>query len=167
MKRLAALICTILLFNTGGFPAYGKGEGAVIENGKQVSFDYTLTVDEKLVDSSKARGPLKYTQGKGELISGLTRQLAGMRIGDEKQIVVAPEEAYGMVDPTAFKEMARSTLPKNVEPQVGMFLQVKSPDGQVFPVRISELKKDSVVIDFNHPLAGKKLFFQVKIVSIQ
>jgi FKBP-type peptidyl-prolyl cis-trans isomerase 2 len=138
-----------------------------IANGRQVLFDYTLTVDGKIVDSSKDRGPLKYTHGQGDLIPGLTRQLEGMKIGEEKSIVVAPEEAYGAVDPAAFKEVARTTLPKNIDPQVGMFLQVQSPDGKVFPVRISELKKDSVMIDFNHPLAGKKLFFQVKVVSVQ
>jgi FKBP-type peptidyl-prolyl cis-trans isomerase SlyD len=167
MKPLLVVLFLALVFNLSPNIARGEEDAVVIQDGSLVSFDYTLTVDGKVVDSTEGKEPLQYTQGKGELIPGLSKQLEGMRVGDEKKIVVPPEEAYGEVDPNAFKEVARSSLPKGIEPQVDMLLQANSPDGRTFPVRIAEVKEDTVVLDFNHPLAGKTLYFQVKIVSIQ
>lgn len=145
-----------------------KGDDAVsIKNGSQVKFDYTLTVDGKKVDSSQNRGPLAYTQGDKRIIPGLSRQLEGLKAGDERDIAVAPEEAYGERDPKALREVERSKLPSTIQPEVGMPLQVQGPEGSVSIVSIAEVKKDSVVVDFNHPLAGKTLNFHIKIVSVQ
>jgi len=160
---LVLMIAIALLFKG----AEGKAADTVIQNGKQVAFDYALTVDGKVVDSSVGKQPLEYTQGDGKLIPGLTKQLEGLRVGDEKTIVLPPEEAYGQPDPNAFKEVPRSNLPADVTPEVGMSFQAKDVDGNVFAMRISELKKDSVVMDLNHPLAGKILTFKVKVVSIK
>jgi FKBP-type peptidyl-prolyl cis-trans isomerase SlyD len=137
----------------------------MIQEGKQVSFDYTLTVEDKIVDTSKEKGPLKYTHGKGEIIPGLEKNLEGLKVGDEKLVIVPPEEAYGQLDPRAFREVEKSSLPQDIK--VGMNLQAQSADGQVFVVKIAEIKNDMVVVDFNHPLAGKTLKFDVKIVSIE
>jgi FKBP-type peptidyl-prolyl cis-trans isomerase SlyD len=165
MKRLCVVfVCGLILLIAGG--ALCK-EGLGISDGRKVTFDYTLTVDGKVLETSQGRGPVSYNHGKGEIIPGLSRQLEGMRVGEEKTIVVAPEEAYGMTDPKAFREIEKAKLPADIVPKVGMLLQMKTPDGNVFPVKISELKKDSVVINLNHPLAGKTLQFQVKIVNIQ
>jgi len=144
-----------------------KGEDMSIQNGKTVSFDYTLTVEGEVVDSSTGRGPLEYVQGENKIIPGLEKQLTGLHVGDEKTIKVAPEEAYGVISQEAYKEVSKELLPKNVEPKPGMFLQVKSKTGDVIPVKISEVKDSSVIVDFNHPLAGKTLTFQVKIVSVK
>ena len=138
-----------------------------IHEGSKVSFDYTLTVDGQVVDSSQGRGPLEYTHGQGQIIPGLAKELEGLKVGDEKEVVVAPEDAYGEVNPEAYKEIDKASLNVDQEPKVGMLLQVTTPQGQVFPVRISEVKDDTLVLDFNHPLAGKTLNFQVKIVSVQ
>lgn len=138
-----------------------------IKDGSKVAFDYTLTVDGKVVDSSEGKGPLEYTQGEGKLIPGLTKQLAGMCVGDEKTVTVLPQEAYGPSNPAAFREVPVSSLPKDAKPQIGMMLQATSDNGRAFPVRIAEIKKDTVVMDFNHPLAGKTLTFKVKIVSVK
>jgi len=165
MKGLtAALVLATVLFAAG--ISIGK-EDVVIKDGKKVAFSYTLTVDGKVVDSSEGREPAQYTHGKGEIIPGLSKQLEGMRVGDQKTIVVPPEEGYGMANPTRLREIARSSLPADIDPKVGMLLEMRTPDGKAFPVRISELKKDTVVIDYNHPLAGKALQFQVKILTIQ
>ena len=90
-----------------------------------------------------------------------------MHVGEEKLVNVGPKDAYGEPDPKAFKEFPKTTLPKNVEPKVGMVLQAKAPDGESFPAAISEVKGDTVVLDFNHPLAGKDLKFQVKVLKIE
>ncbi len=163
------LVCTSLLILVGiTNPAIAKGEKTmVVEKGRKVSFDYTLTVDGEIVDSSKDKGPFEYTYGEGKIIPGLAEGMKGMHIGEEKTITVPPQEAYGQINPQAFKEIPKSSLPKDVEPKVGMVLGVHTPDGNTIPVRIAEVKKDNVVLDFNHPLAGKTLEFKVKVISIK
>ena len=138
-----------------------------IHKGSQVAFDYTLTVDGNVIDSSKDRGPLQYIQGDGRLIPGLVRQLEGMRPGDEKVIQVSPEEAYGNSDPSAFRQVPLSTLPKGTKTEVGMPLQGTDKNGHVFNARIIAINKKDAVLDLNHPLAGKTLIFKVKIVSVK
>jgi FKBP-type peptidyl-prolyl cis-trans isomerase 2 len=161
------VLCLGLVFNLSIYDAKAGGGKMVIQDGRQVSFDYTLTVDGEVVDSSKGQGPLRYTHGKGEIIPGLARQLEGLRVGDEKTIEVPPEEAYGAINRQAFREISKASLPAGLEPKVGMYLQMQGPAGQVLPVKIAEVKDNSVVLDLNHPLAGKTLTFQVKIVDIQ
>jgi len=143
-----------------------KGEDVTIGEGSQVSFDYTLTVDGEVVDSSEGRDPFTYTHGEGQIVPGLEKNLKGLHVGDEKKVAVSPEEGYGVVDPNAFKEVPRSTLPPDVKIDLGMMLQAQNPNGNLLTVKVTEVKDDTVVIDFNHPLAGKTLNFDVKIVSI-
>ena len=137
-----------------------------IEKGKKIAFEYTLTVEGEEVDSSKGKEPLEYTHGDNSLIPGLTKRMEGMEEGEERKIEVPPEEGYGLVNPEAFKEIPKDHLPPDIKIQVGTLLQAQRPDGSVFPVKISGLKDDSVMVDFNHPLAGKELTFDVKVVSI-
>jgi FKBP-type peptidyl-prolyl cis-trans isomerase 2 len=139
----------------------------MIEKGKKVSFDYTLTVDEQVVDSSKERGPLSYIYGQEKIIPGLASKMEGMKTGEQKTITVEPKGAYGEHRPEAFKEIPKTSLPKNLDPKVGMMLQMQGPQGQPVPVRVSEIKDNSIIIDLNHPLAGKTLTFDVKIVSVE
>lgn len=167
MRHLFYAVFFILMITTVFNVAIVKGADLVIEQGREVAFDYTLTVDGEVLDTSDGKTPLTYTHGDNKIISGLSRQLEGMRVGEEKAVIVTPEEGYGPVDPTALQEIPRKTLPENIEPKVGQLLQMKNPDGNVFFCKVIELKKDTIVMDFNHPLAGKILNFQVKIVSIK
>lgn len=138
-----------------------------IENGKKVQFHYTLTVDEQVVQTSDGQEPLAYTHGSGEIIPGLASELEGMTEGEEKSVVVSAENAYGNVNPDAFKELPKSSLPEGLDPKQDMMLQAHSPEGKEILVRISDVKEDSIVIDLNHPLAGKDLTFAVKVVSVE
>jgi len=138
-----------------------------IENGKKVTFHYTLTVDDQVVQTTEGQQPLAYTHGTGEIIPGLATELEGMNEGEEKSVSVSAENAYGKVNPDAFKELPKSSLPDGVEPQKDMTLQAHSPEGQEMLVRISDVKEDSIIIDLNHPLAGKDLKFDVKVVTIE
>jgi len=160
---LAALALGVTLVMVADVSA-GKG---AIENGRTVSFEYTLTVDGKVVDTSEGRSPFQYTHGQGTIIPGLSKQLEGLHEGDEKTIVVAPAEAYGLVDPKAFQEIPRARLPKDLDLHIGTQLQASGPGGRMFVVTVSELKGENVILNFNHPLAGKELHFQIKVVSIQ
>lgn len=167
MKRSLTVLCFVAVLAVATNVSAGKGGKGVIEKGRTVSFDYTLTVEGKVVDSSQGRGPFQYTHGQGTIIPGLSKQLEGLHVGDEKAIVVAPNEAYGSVDPKAFQEVPRARLPKELDLHIGTQLQASSPDGRVFVVTVSELKGENVTLNFNHPLAGKTLHFQIKVVSIQ
>jgi FKBP-type peptidyl-prolyl cis-trans isomerase 2 len=156
-------------FSTGTFInnfVPGK-EIMAIENGKKVTFHYTLTVDDQVIQTSKGNQPLAYTHGSGEIISGLALEMEGMNEGEEKSVLVSAENAYGEVNPEAFKEVPRSTLPAEMEINKGMTLRAQSPEGKEVLVRVSDVKEDSIIINLNHPLAGKDLKFDVKVVSIE
>ena len=81
--------------------------------------------------------------------------------------MVSAEDAYGKQDPAAFKELPKSSLPEGLNPEKEMMLQLHTSEGRAVPVRISEVKEDSIVIDLNHPLAGKDLKFDVKVLSVE
>ena len=141
---------------------------SIVQPGAQVSFDYTLTDDTgKVVDSSKGKAPVHYVHGTGQIIPGLEKELAGMAVGAEKKVTVKPEEAYGPIDPRAFQEIPKEKLPPEAL-QVGTMLMAQGgPGGQGVPVRVHEIKEKTVIVDFNHPLAGKTLSFDVKITEIK
>lgn len=164
MRNLRAVL--MLMAALAFFSLQADAEETVIHNGSKVVFDYVLTVDGKIMDSSQAKGPLEYTQGEGNMIPGLTKQLEGMKAGDEKTFEVKPEEAYGNPDPAGIREIPFSSVPKDVKPEVGLMLNMQDQNGQAFPAKIIEIKGSSIVIDLNHPLAGKTLTFKVRIISI-
>jgi FKBP-type peptidyl-prolyl cis-trans isomerase SlyD len=140
---------------------------AVVQPGSEVAFDYTLTDDSgKVVDSSKGKEPMHYVHGKGQIIPGLERELAGMAVGGEKKVTVRPEDAYGPVDPNAFREIPKEKVPPEAL-KVGTMLMAQGPGGRGVPVRVHEIKENTVIMDFNHPLAGKTLSFDVKITDIK
>ena len=146
--------------------AYGEEAGkAVIAGGKNVKINYTLTVGGKVFDSSEGKAPLQYEQGKHQIIPGLEKALDGLKVGDEREIVVKPEEGYGAIDPKAFVEVPKSNMPKG-DLTVGMHMRTMGEGGQPVSATISEIRKDTVLMDFNHPLAGKDLNFKVKVVEI-
>ncbi|RLF26033.1 MAG: peptidylprolyl isomerase [Thermoplasmata archaeon] len=137
----------------------------MIEKGKAVLFDYVLTVDDEEVDSSKGREPHRYVHGEGNIVRGLERQLHGLKEGDKKTIVVSPEEGYGVVDPEAFREIPKSQLSPGMELHVGTVLKARTQDGGSMPVVIHEVKEETVIVNFNHPLAGKELHFDITVVQ--
>lgn len=142
-------------------------KGDAIKAGSLVSLEYTLSDDKgKVIESNKGKGPLKYTHGKGQIIPGLEKELAGMKAGQQKKVRVKPEEGYGPVDPRAFKEFPRDEIPADGL-KVGAQLFAQNPQGQSMPVRVREIKEKTVIIDFNHPLAGKILLFDVKVLTIE
>ena len=138
-----------------------------VETGSEVSIEYTLRDDGGAeLDSNKGRGPLTYTQGEHQIIPGLEKALSGMRAGDETQVTVPPTEAYGETDPAAVAEVPKDAVPPNAL-AVGTQLVARSPDGRSRLVRVKEVRDTTVVIDLNHPLAGKILHFEVKVLKVE
>lgn len=132
-----------------------------------VSIDYTLTVDGEVVDSTEGDEPLNFLQGHQNIIPGLERELTGMKIGDNKKVVVTPAEAYGEIDPDNIIDVPREEFPEEIPLEPGTELEVKNADGEVLSATINEVNGDTVKLDFNHPLAGKELTFEVTIVDLR
>ena len=146
--------------------APAPGSEAAIENGSTVRLEYTLSDDAgKLLDSNKGQEPLTYTQGGQQLVAGLEKQLVGMHAGDQKRVVLKPEDAFGTVDPQAKTEVPKESLPPDAL-VVGAQLMARNAAGEGRPVVVKEVKDKTVVIDLNHPLAGKTLVFDVKVVGV-
>jgi len=137
-----------------------------VQDNMDISLEYTLTIDGKVVDSTDGREPLHYIHGTHQIIPGLERALAGMKVGESKSATVSPEDGYGKVDPAAIIEVPKTQLPSDVKPAVGMVLRGMNPNGQSFRAKVNEVKTESVVLDLNHPFAGKTLNFQVKVVGV-
>jgi FKBP-type peptidyl-prolyl cis-trans isomerase 2 len=100
------------------------------------------------------------------MIPGLEKELTGMRVGGEKNVTVKPEEGYGKINPNAVQEVPKEKIPENAL-KVGAVLAARSPEGMVVPMTVKQIKDKTVVMDMNHPMAGKTLVFDVKVVDIQ
>src|SRR5262245_1986101 len=139
----------------------------IIEDGSMVHLEYTLSDDAgTVIDTNKGQPPLSYTQGDHQLLPSLEKQLAGLRPGQEKKVVLKPDEAFGPVDPAAQTEVAKSAVPPDAL-VVGAQLMARNAAGEGRPVVVKEVKENTVVVDLNHPLAGKTLVFDVKVLGIE
>jgi FKBP-type peptidyl-prolyl cis-trans isomerase 2 len=162
MNWLVLAVC--MLFVTVGNV---KAEDQVIAKGKKVKFDYTLTVDGQVADTSDERGPLEYVHGQEMIIKGLESQLEGLKVGDQKTVVISAEDGYGAVDAEAILDLPKTSLDPAVVPEKGVELELQGKDGQTIPGIIEAVGEETVTVNFNHPLAGKELKFDVKIVGIE
>ncbi len=161
-------MCILTVVSTpSAFSGTGEGERVMsISQGKTVSIEYTLKLEDKtVVDSNVGGGPLTFVHGSHQIIPGLEKALEGMKIGDIKEVTVKPEDGYGPMDVNALMEVNKEMIPPD-SIEIGNHLQGKDQSGKVFTARIAEIKDNSVVLDFNHPLAGKTLYFDVRILNI-
>ncbi|MFC2969292.1 FKBP-type peptidyl-prolyl cis-trans isomerase [Acidimangrovimonas pyrenivorans] len=138
-----------------------------VKPGDTVRIHYTGTLaDGTVFDSSEGRDPLEFTVGAGQIIPGLDRALPGMTAGEEKTVTVAAAEAYGEADPNARQAVPRSQVPENLPLDLGTVLELTTPEGQKMPVTVVEVTEEAVVLDANHPLAGRDLTFAFALVEI-
>mgnify|MGYP000029402728 CR=1 FL=1 len=138
-----------------------------VKENNTVKVNYTGKLsDGQIFDTSEGKEPIEFTLGEGRLIPGFEKGLIDMKLNEKKTITIAKEEAYGDVNESLIQEVNKTDLPQDMAPQVGMGLVSKSPDGQEFNLVITEVKEESVIIDGNHPLAGKELIFDLEVVAI-
>ncbi|WP_016990381.1 peptidylprolyl isomerase [Flavobacterium sp. ACAM 123] len=123
--------------------------------------------DGQVFDTSEGKEPLEFTLGQGKLIAGFEKGLIDMKINEKKTITISKEEAYGESRDDLIQEVDKSQLPEDITPEVGMGLVSKSADGNEMNLLIVEVKEATIVIDGNHPLAGKELTFDLEVVDIQ
>jgi FKBP-type peptidyl-prolyl cis-trans isomerase SlyD len=157
---------------TGTINPAGRTKGLVmstdtVQNNLVVSMEYTLHVDNEEIDSSKGQDPLQFLVGHGNIISGLEREMIGMKVGESKAVVVPPAEGYGEFDENAFMEVPRDAFPNDMSIEEGAELSVRDETGQSRYARIDMIAGDNVTLNFNHPLAGDELHFNVKIVGLR
>jgi len=181
MKKLLGLLVmsgavTAALFLLTSLSGPGAGQpsqaitlkpGSQVQDGSIVSIEYTLTDDSgKVIDTSVGKEPLTYIQGAGQIVKGLEQELNGLKVGDQKKINVKPEDGYGMLNEKAIQEIPRDKVPAEALKE-GATLMMKAPDGRAIPIKIAKVNEQTVVVDLNHPLAGKTLHFDIKVKDIK
>jgi len=140
-----------------------------VKSGDTVSIHYKGTLgDGSTFDSSDGRDPLEFVVGSGQIIPGLDKAIPGMVVGDKKVVEIPCAEAYGEANPENRQAIPREQIPAEIPLEVGLTLQMQSPDGQhVMPVTVVELTEAEVTLDANHALAGKDLTFAIELISIK
>ncbi|MBS8227465.1 FKBP-type peptidyl-prolyl cis-trans isomerase [Vannielia litorea] len=135
--------------------------------GDTLQLHYTGTLEDGTVfDSSEGREPLSFELGSGQIIPGLDAGVTGMEVGEKRTVRVEPGEAYGEHQADRVQAVERASVPDHIPTEPGTQLQVQTPDGQAMPVTVLEADEEKVVLDANHPLAGKTLTFDVELVEI-
>lgn len=139
----------------------------VVADGATVSIQYTLTLDDgSQVDSNVGGEPLVYHHGAEEILPALEQALAGMAVDESKKVTIPAEQGYGPVDPSLFQEVDADVVPEDGR-VAGTQLVSEDASGNRRLVRVHEVKGNRIVLDFNHPLAGKTLHFDVKVLEIE
>lgn len=130
-----------------------------------VKIHYTGSLaDGSVFDSSKDREPLAFILDLGMLIQGLEADVKEANAGDARKVVIPAEKAYGPINEEAFQDVPKTQFPEDLKLEVGTPLQAQGPQGPI-PVVVKEIKEESVIVDFNHPLAGKELTFEYEVVE--
>jgi len=138
-----------------------------VENGMFVSVDYKGSLQNgEVFDTSHERQPIEIKMGEGQLIKGFEKELLGMTVNEKKVFTIDPEDAYGQRDENLTQSFARSDVPPEINPQVGMTVGLYAPDGRQVPARITHMDDDKLTLDLNHPLAGESLTFEIEVVGI-
>jgi len=139
-----------------------------VVDGMVVTLDFALTLsDGQVVESTQGDMPLRFIMGQGQLLPGLEDAMRGMAVNEERDITLRPEDAYGEWDEEALEEIDRSELPEDIELEEGMPMEVTDTEGETYEASIYEVRDNSLVLDYNHPLAGETLNFHVKVIDVR
>jgi FKBP-type peptidyl-prolyl cis-trans isomerase 2 len=138
-----------------------------VQSGDTIKIHYQGRLsDGTTFDSSEGRSPLEFTVGSGSVIKGFDEGVQGMTVGEKKTIEIPFLQAYGPEDPSMIIEFPIDRLPQELEPEIGMQLNMNNEEGQQFPVVITDITDENIVLNANHPLAGKDLIFDLELVEI-
>lgn len=139
-----------------------------VKEGQTVEVHYVGTFDDGTeFDNSRERGEaITFEVGSGQMIKGFDDAIVGMEVGDSKNISLEPHEAYGDTNPDAIQTYPLTAFPPDVTLEEGITIMGQSPEGHQVIAKIESLNEDSAVLDFNHPMAGKRLNFEVELISV-
>jgi FKBP-type peptidyl-prolyl cis-trans isomerase SlyD len=139
-----------------------------VQPNKVITMNYTLKDSEDVViDTTENKGAFSFISGANQILPKLEEKIGSMLIGSKKDVKLSAEEAYGVYDEKAIQKVEKSTFPDDATVEVGMGFVANSPDGHPMPFRVAAVEENEVTIDFNHPLAGKDLEFNVHLVDIR
>ena len=145
-----------------------EGKKVVVKKGDRIKVQYTGTLqDGTIFDKSKEGEPLEFTVGSGQIIPGFDKAVEGMKLNEEKKVTLKPENAYGKRDETAIREFPKNSLPENFKPEKGMMLRLQDQTGRAIPGTVTDITENNITIDLNHPLSGKDLTFNIKVIGIE
>ena len=147
-------------------PLPAKAADVVIEEGKKVKMKYTLTESGKPLDSTANKPPLDFVFGEPGLLPALQKNVQGLKAGDHKKFTLTPAEGFGELNPKALVEVPRANF-HEAKVEKGMTFTAPGKNGMPLNGIVHEVRKDTVVIDFNHPLAGKTVTFDVEILEVK
>ena len=138
-----------------------------VQENDVVTINYTLTVEDEVWDSTvdEFMEPIQFLIGQGLLIPGLEQGIYGMKVGERRHIHLGPELAYGDVDEESFATVRKKDMPPEVPLEEGVEIEMSDDEGDVVVGRIAQVKGDKVLLDFNHPLAGKTLDFEIEVLE--
>lgn len=138
-----------------------------VENGKTVEIEYSTSLESgEVIDTNVGKQPVSFVHGSQQIFQALEDNLAGMAAGDVKKIVLTPEMAYGPVNPEALVTLPIERLPENLR-EAGALVQSQTPQGETIKGQVKEVDEQKALVDFNHPLAGINLHFEIKILSVR
>lgn len=138
----------------------------MIEPGKKVAIEYTVSLENGLqIDTNVGEEPLVFVEGEAQVFPALENAVLGLDVGDMKKISLGPDDAYGQVMQEGFREVPLEVVPHEHR-YIGAVVGVKDPAGGIYPIRVHRVSDDKATLDFNHPLAGKTLLFNVKIIKV-
>jgi FKBP-type peptidyl-prolyl cis-trans isomerase 2 len=137
-----------------------------VQAGKLVCLDYTLTLaDGTLIDSTQSSGSWTYVHGHTHMPPGLSKGVEGLHVGDHVRLTLSPEDAFGPINPDAQQAFPKERFPASL--RVGMEGEFPGPNGTLIPYRVRAIDAETVTLDFNHPLAGQQVIFEVTVIHIQ
>ena len=140
---------------------------AQVKKGDSVKVHYHGTLsDGTIFDSSTGREPLEFEVGSGMVIAGFDEGVTGMFIGEKRSVNIPADQAYGQLQDEMIMEFPKTQFPSDMIPEIGLQLSMSNNEGQQFPVTIIEVKEEFVVLDANHPLAGKDLTFDLELIDV-
>ena len=138
-----------------------------VQDNLVVTLDYTLVADEEILESTDDGEPIVFIQGIGQVIPGLESAIYGMKVGEKKTVVIEPEEAYGVYDPESLEIAKKEEFSEEIPLDVGTFLDLRDDEENVLSAQVIEEDEDTVTLDFNHPLAGKTLTFEITLTALR
>ncbi|MCK4533041.1 peptidylprolyl isomerase [bacterium] len=140
----------------------------VVSKGDKVKVEYVGSLEDGTVfDRSKEGNPLVFSVGSRQIIPGFERAVEGMKLNEEKKVNINVENAYGPRREDLVRDLPKSSLPEDLQVEKGKILRLKTEEGRVVMGKVVDIKEDNLAVDFNHPLAGKNLVFEVKVVGIE
>jgi FKBP-type peptidyl-prolyl cis-trans isomerase SlyD len=139
-----------------------------VQTGRVVLLDYLVKVTSgQVVEASSPKGPIEYLHGAGQILPALERALEGLGEGEQASFSIAPDDAYGERNEENVVSLPRGLFPEDVKLEPGVCLYARASEGESHPITVREVKDDLVTVDLNHPLAGERLYFEVKICGVR